>query len=76
MTKKRNLTLTPRKEEEREAVAIALPVQFSLDEIQKHFSVSMAAVKNQYDVAVSDYISKIEAIVNAIYQIAVNKDSA
>lgn len=51
MTTKRNLSLAPRKENQREAQPIQPPVQFSLDEIKHHFSESIESVKAQYEVA-------------------------
>lgn len=51
MAEKRNLSLTPRKENQREALPIAPPVQFSLSEIKQHFIDSMSTVKAQYEVA-------------------------
>lgn len=53
MAKKRDLSLSPRKENQREATPIEPPIQFSLDEITQHFSESMAALKDQYVVAES-----------------------
>jgi hypothetical protein len=37
MSSKRDLSLSPRKENQREAQPIVLPVQFSLNEIKQHF---------------------------------------
>ena len=51
MATKRDLSLTPRIENQREAQPITPPVQFSLDEIKQHFIDSMNTVKAQYDVA-------------------------
>jgi len=51
MTDKRDLSLTPRKENQRDAQPIATPVQFSLSEIMQHFIDSMNSVKAQFDVA-------------------------
>lgn len=51
MSTKRDFSLTPRKEELREAKPITVPVQFSLSEIKQHFDESMSSVKNQYSVA-------------------------
>jgi len=51
MATKRDLSLTPRIENQREAQPITPPVQFSLDEIKQHFIDSMNSVKAQYDVA-------------------------
>jgi len=51
MASKRDLALTPRKENQRDAQPITLPVQFSLNEIKQHFVESMDSVKAQYDVA-------------------------
>ncbi|MCR5535780.1 MAG: hypothetical protein K6F05_00015 [Succinivibrio sp.] len=45
------LSLQPRKENEREPRAYAIPTQFSLSEIKKHFEDSMESIKAQYDVA-------------------------
>ena len=47
----RDLSLTPRKENQREAKPIEPPVQFSLDEIKQHFIESMDSVKAQFAVA-------------------------
>ena len=49
MATKRDLSLTPRIENQREAQPITPPVQFSLDEIKQHFIDSMNTVKAQYD---------------------------
>ncbi len=51
MSSKRDLSLSPRKENQREAQPIAPPVQFSLIEIKQHFLDSLASVKAQYEVA-------------------------
>ncbi len=51
MSVTRDLSLTPRIENKREARAIEIPVQFSLAEIRQHFSESMVSVKAQYAVA-------------------------
>ena len=51
MASKRDLSLSPRKENQREAQPINPPVQFSLDEIKQHFIESMNSVKAQYVVA-------------------------
>lgn len=51
MAAKRDLSLSPRKENQREAQPINPPVQFSLDEIKQHFKESMDSVKAQYAVA-------------------------
>ncbi len=53
MATKRDLSLTPRKENQREAQPIVPPVQFSLSEIKQHFIVSMESIKAQYEVAAS-----------------------
>lgn len=47
----RDLSLSSRKENTRDATPIAPPVQFSLKEIKQHFTESMDSVKNQYVVA-------------------------
>lgn len=47
----RDLSLTPRVEEVRELRPIAPPIQFSLDEIKRHFSESLNGIKEQYSVA-------------------------
>lgn len=47
----RDLSLTPRIEEVREACPIIPPVQFTLEEIKHHFEESLSGIKNQYDVA-------------------------
>lgn len=46
-----DFSLRPRKEKQREAVAIKVPVQFSLQEIKKHFDEGMQVLKEQYEVA-------------------------
>ncbi len=51
MSTKRDLSLTPRKENRRDAHPIEPPVQFSLSEIKQHFIDSLNSVKAQYDVA-------------------------
>ena len=51
MTSKRDLSLSPRKENQREAQPIVPPVQFSLIEIKQHFIDSLASVKAQFEVA-------------------------
>lgn len=51
MATKRELSLTPRKEDLRDAKPAAVPVQFSLAEIKQHFEDSLTAIKNQYTVA-------------------------
>ena len=51
MSAKRDLSLIPRKENQRDAQPIAPPVQFSLEEIQQHFVDSMQSIKEQYVVA-------------------------
>lgn len=51
MAVKRDLSLTPRKENQREAQSIIPPVQFSLYEIKQHFLESMESVKAQFEVA-------------------------
>ncbi len=48
---KRDLSLTPRKENQRDALPIAPPIQFSLEEIKHHFDESIESVKKQYEVA-------------------------
>lgn len=48
---KRDLSLTERKENLRDAKPILLPVHFSLSEIWKHFNDSIEAVSTQYKVA-------------------------
>lgn len=47
----RNLDLIPRVEDVREARPVALPVQFSLEEIKQHFDDSLNGIKGQYLVA-------------------------
>lgn len=47
----RDLSLMPRKENQRDARSIEPPVQFSLEEIKRHFIESMDSVKAQYAVA-------------------------
>ncbi len=51
MATKRDLSLTPRKENQREAQPIVPPIQFSLGEIKQHFTVSMESIKAQNEVA-------------------------
>lgn len=51
LSAKRDLSLSPRKENQRDAHSIEPPVQFSLKEIKQHFTVSLDSVKAQYDVA-------------------------
>lgn len=51
MAAKRDLSLTPRKENQRAAPPISPPVQLSLNEIKQHFLESMDSVKAQFDVA-------------------------
>ena len=51
MSAKRDLSLSPRKENQRDAHPIEPPVQFSLNEIKRHFTDSLESVKAQYDVA-------------------------
>lgn len=48
---RRDLSLTPRKENLRDAKPIEPPVQFSLVEIQQHFNESMDSIKAQFEVA-------------------------
>ena len=47
----RNLDLFSRVEDVREARPVALPVQFSLEEIKQHFDDSLNGIKGQYLVA-------------------------
>lgn len=47
----RDLSLTPRKEELRNARPIVIPIQFSLTEIKQHFENILEAIKKQYEVA-------------------------
>lgn len=51
MAENRDLSLSPRKENTRDAVLIVPPRQFSLKEIMQHFLDSLDSVKNQYAVA-------------------------
>ncbi len=51
MTASRDLSLTPRNENTRDAASVEPPVQFSLQEIRRHFADSMESVKKQYAVA-------------------------
>ncbi len=51
MASKRNLSLSPRIENQREARPVTPPVQFTLNEIKKHFDESLDSVKAQYEVA-------------------------
>lgn len=48
---KRDLELTPRKEELRDAKPAPIPTQFSLAEIKQHFKESLDPIKKQYTVA-------------------------
>lgn len=50
---KRDLSLTPRKEELRDAKPALIPTQFSLNEIKQHFKDSLDAISKQYMVAAS-----------------------
>ena len=52
----KNLSLSSRIEDVRSAKTIEIPVQFSLNEIKKHFDDSLIEVKAQY--AVADTLSK------------------
>ena len=47
----RNLALTSRVEDVRELRPVALPIQFSLEEIKQHFDESLEGIKGQYSVA-------------------------
>ena len=58
MAIKRDLSLTPRKEDLRDAKPITIPIQFSLVEIKQHFEESLVAIKKQY--AVADSLSEGE----------------
>ena len=51
MANKRNLSLSPRKENQRNAQPIAPPMQFSLSEIKQHFIDGLISIKAQYGVA-------------------------
>lgn len=51
MSKERDLSLSPRKEDQRDVRPIDPPVQFSLNEIKQHFMDSLNSVKAQYEVA-------------------------
>ena len=51
LSAKRDLSLSPRKENQRDAHPIEPPVKFSLSEIKQHFTDSLDSVKAQYDVA-------------------------
>lgn len=51
MATKRNLSLSPRIEDQRDAHPIEPPIQFSRNEIKQHFIDSLESVKAQYDVA-------------------------
>ena len=51
MSTKRDLSLSPRRENQRDARPIDPPVQFSLNEIKQHFIDSLDSVKAQYNVA-------------------------
>ena len=48
---KRNLSLSQRKEENRESHLIEPPIKFELSQIKSHFEESLESIKNQYDVA-------------------------
>lgn len=48
---KRDLSLTPRKEESRDAKPAVIPTQFSLNEIKRHFKDSLDTITKQYMVA-------------------------
>lgn len=48
---KRDLSLTPRKEELRDAKLVVIPAQFSLNEIKQHFKDSLDTITKQYMVA-------------------------
>lgn len=47
----RDISITPRVEDTRDAHPVPVPIQFSLSEIQQHFTESMGEVKAQFDVA-------------------------
>ena len=47
----RNISLTPRAEDTRDAHPVLIPIQFSLSEIKQHFTGSMDEVKAQFAVA-------------------------
>ena len=47
----RNLALASRVEDVRELRPVALPIQFSLEEIKQHFDESLEGIKGQYSVA-------------------------
>lgn len=47
----RDISLTPRAEDTRDARPMRVPIQFSLSEIKQHFTESMGEVKAQFDVA-------------------------
>lgn len=47
----RDISLTPRAEDTRDAHPMLVPIQFSLSEIKQHFTESMDEVKAQFDVA-------------------------
>ena len=47
----RDISLTPRAEDTRDAHPVVVPIQFSLSEIKQHFTESMDEVKAQFDVA-------------------------
>ena len=51
MANKRDLSLKPRKENQRNAHPVVPPVHFSLNEIKQHFIDSLASIKAQYEVA-------------------------
>ena len=48
----RDISLTPRVEDTRDAYPVFIPIQFSLSEIKQHFTDSMDEVKGQFAVAV------------------------
>lgn len=47
----RNLSLSPRKENQRDLQPVLVPTQFTLQEIKKHFDESIESIKEQYEVA-------------------------
>ena len=47
----RDISLTPRVEDTRDAYPVFIPIQFSLSEIKQHFTDSMDEVKGQFAVA-------------------------
>lgn len=47
----RDVSLTHRVENVREATPVVMPVQFELSQIKRHFDESLEAIKNQFEIA-------------------------